>query len=206
MSDADEQFVIVACGIFEKEINELIHRGLLPPKCQFLDSMLHMMPALLESKLQECLAGLPDCQVALVFGDCQPRMYELEKCAHICRTKGMNCCELILGRQRYYKLRSEGAFFLLPEWTERWKEVFQQYLGFNEQTAKLFMAEMHSKLLYLDTGIIPVPTDKLEGASAFCGLPFEIIKVELDELASTINSALHNLGYAGRIRKNAKKD
>lgn len=189
---------IIACGIFKKEIKELIRRGRLAVPCRFLDSMLHMMPALLESRLEENIAELGGGKAVLVYGDCQPRMIELNSNPDICRTEGMNCCEILLGRERYHALRAEGVFFLLPEWTIRWKVVFQEYLGFNKDNAKVFMNEMHTKLLYLDTGIIPVPHDTLKEAANFCGLPIEIMKVELDQLEAAISNALKTLEIKDR--------
>lgn len=183
----------IACGIFRREIEELIRSGRLTLPCAFLDSMLHMMPALLACRLEETLAGKNHGQVVLVYGDCHPRMFEFRSGDNICRTVGMNCCEIILGREKYRELRDEGAFFLLPEWTERWAEVFQQSLGFNADTAKVFMGELHTRLIYLDTGVIPVPHGDLHTAAEFCGLPVEIMSVTLDHLLKTIIDATDTL-------------
>lgn len=183
----------IACGIFKREIGVLIRSGRLSLPCTFLDSMLHMMPALLACRLEETLAGKDRRKVVLVYGDCHPRMFEFRSGGDICRTVGMNCCEIILGREKYRELRDNGAFFLLPEWTERWAEVFQQSLGFNADTAKVFMGEMHTRLIYLDTGIIPVPHKALQTAAEFCGLPVEIMGVTLDHLLKTIVEAVARL-------------
>lgn len=179
----------IACGIFKREIEELIRSGRLVLPCTFLDSMLHMMPALLACRLEETLAGKDHNRIVLIYGDCHPRMFEFRDSATIRRTIGMNCCEIILGRKRYRELRNQGAFFLLPEWTERWAEVFQQNLGFTAGNAKDFMGEMHTSLIYLDTGITPVPHKALRAAAEFCGLPAEIIHVTLDHLLQTILDA-----------------
>ncbi len=182
----------IACGIFKREIEELIRCGKLSLSCKFLDSMLHMMPALLEYNLDDTIANSDNSHTVLIFGDCQPRMFEMVARTGVCRVEGMNCCEIILGKKRYHQLRAQGAFFLLPEWTERWVEVFQKNLGFNEENAKIFMGEMHTKLLYLDTGVTPVPTKALRAAAEFCGLPAEIVKVNLDHLLKVILNAMES--------------
>lgn len=186
---------VLACGIFKRELEELIKTGQLSLPVAFTDSMLHMMPALLEYELQQNLAAqkTEHDQTILIYGDCQPRMVEMTNQPNVCRVEGMNCCEIILGQDLYHSLRSEGVFFLLPEWTERWEEVFKTHLGFSEHTAKSFMGEMHSKLLYLDTGIVPVPEKALQAAADFCDLPYEIMKVDLQELLKATRKAIAGL-------------
>lgn len=188
-----KQIQAISCGIFKREIEELIRSGKLHLPHRFLDSMLHMKPALLEDELQKKLTEAESDQIVLIFGDCQPRMSEMNSNPDIYRVTGMNCCEILLGKKKYYQLRSEGAFFLLPEWTERWEEVFQKHLGFNSETAKEFMGEMHTKLLYLDTGVIPVPQETLHAIGQFCGLPIEILKTDLNHLLSEILEAEKHL-------------
>lgn len=186
----------LACGIFKREVAELARQGKLTLPCRFLDSMLHMMPALLEDQLDRAMQAETGKHFVLLYGDCQPRMFELEARPGIQRVAGMNCCEIILGRAKYRELRSQGAFFLLPEWTERWQEVFQTYLGFNHQNAKTFMGEMHNQLLYLDTGTCPVPEETLLEVSDFCGLPFSVLPVSLDHLHQAIDDAVRKLQEA----------
>ena len=183
----------LACGIFKREMAELSRLGKLTIPCRFLDSMLHMMPTLLEEQLGKVIQTAEKNSFILVYGDCQPRMFELDAKPNIQRVEGMNCCEIILGRTRYRELRAQGVFFLLPEWTERWEEVFQTYLGFNHQNAKTFMQEMHSELLYLDTGVCPVPEETLMKVADFCGLPYSVMPVSLVYLHEAIDAALHKL-------------
>ncbi len=201
MTGKQHKIQVIACGIFKREIEELRRREKLSLHCKYLDSMLHMMPALLEYELQENMTESSDNQVVLVFGDCQPRMFEMESKPGICRVAGVNCCEIILGKERFYQLRSEGVFFLLPEWAERWKEVFQKYLGFNKDTAKVFMGDMHTKLLYLDTGVVPVPEKVLQAAAEFCGLPVEILKVDLNHLLKVALDAVATLKKNDELQK-----
>ncbi len=81
-------------------------------------------------------------------------------------------------------------FFLLPEWTLRWREVFEKELDLPEKIAKEFMQGMHTKLLYIDTGQVPVPTEHLQEASEMLGLPFEVLRVGLEHLLAGIREAL----------------
>jgi hypothetical protein len=105
------------------------------------------------------------------------------------RTGGINCCEIILGSDAYRALRREGAFFLMPEWALGWKKVFVGQLGLLGPCAREFMREMHTRLVYLDTGILPVPEAELAEASAFLGLPVEVRPVSLEPLLASLERA-----------------
>lgn len=90
-------------------------------------------------------------------------------------------------------LRKERVFILLPEWTRRWREIFQEKLGLTDEIAKDFMQDLHSKLLYLDTGSMPVPRRHLEELSEYSGLPFEIIQIDPDQLSASIRETVERM-------------
>ncbi len=180
----------IACGIFRKEIEELIRIGKLNIPFDFLNSMLHLVPGELESDMNNKIKKSSGQDIILLYGDCQPGISDLCRNGNICRVPGINCCEIILGKSQYNKLRDDGAFFLLPEWTTRWEEVFKEHFGFDERSLKEFMKEMHNKIIYIDTGVQSIPEKTLIDISTFCGLPVEIHEVGLDNLLSAIIETL----------------
>ena len=183
----------LSCSIFKKEIEALQASGQLELPVAFLNSMLHMVPAKLERRLQEALGAAraqdQNQAVVIAYGDCCGHMEGFESEPGTSRTEGINCCEIILGRETYRKLRREGAFFLMPEWALSWRQIFVGQLGLLGPCAKSFMQEMHSRLIYLDTGLVPVPHDTLQEASEFMGLPLEILPVSLDPLLASLHQA-----------------
>jgi len=189
----------ISCSILRKEIEALQASGQLDVPVDYLNSMLHMVPAKLEARLQEALEATrrqdPDQAVVLAYGDCCGHMADLEAEPGTSRTEGINCCEIILGRETYRRLRREGAFFLMPEWARSWRQVFVGQLGLLGPCAKAFMQELHSRLIYLDTGILPVPHEELAAASEFLGLPVEILPVSLDPLLANLRQAVQTAGH-----------
>ncbi|WP_157137628.1 DUF1638 domain-containing protein [Solidesulfovibrio carbinoliphilus] len=180
----------MSCSIFRKEIAGLgpaVMGGVRPV---FLDSMLHMRPALLDEALLG-LARAEDRRLLLVYGDCCPHMGELARRPHIRKVRGVNCCDILLGHDAYHRLRREGVFFFLPEWTARWEQVFRGELGLKDQPlAREFMHEMHTRLMYLDTGLAEAPHRTLADIEAFFDMPVEIRPTGLERLKAEIAAGL----------------
>jgi hypothetical protein len=186
----------ISCSIFRKEIEALQASGQLDLPVEYLNSMLHILPAKLETRLREALdsarARESDGNVVLAYGDCCGHMDTFESGSGRARTQGINCCEIILGSETYKRLRREGAFFLMPEWALSWKQVFMGQLGLLGPCARTFMQEMHTRMIYLDTGLIPVPHEVLAEASEFLGLPVEILPVSLEPLLASLKQAVQS--------------
>lgn len=195
MNEARPEILCIACSIFRCDLEALRTRGDIDFPIRYLDSMLHMQPSKLHRRLQSHLEDLRrrDAKVLLLYGECHDYLHETEPEAHVWRVRGRNCFEILLGSDRYRTLRRQGVFFLLPEWLLRWREVFEGELGLTGETARDFMREMHTKLLYLDTGRIPVPVAHLEEASEALGLPWEVLTVDSDHLLEAIRGSLERM-------------
>lgn len=192
---AIEDVIILSCGVLFMELSALKNEYW--PSCELrvLSSMLHMHPEQLGNSLQSVLEDETKRGrgVVLIYGDCCSRMAQLDTMPGVARARGKNCYELLLGPAEYRRISHEGAFFLLPEWTQRWREIFTQELGLNQTNAASIMQDMHKKMVYLDTGIIPVPEIELRDCAEYCGLPYELMPVSLEHLRMSIDEAIQRL-------------
>jgi len=180
--------VIIACSIFRYELESLQQKGKINVPVVYLNSMLHMYPEKLQILLDAKIEKYKNFRIILLYGDCHARMVDYEKNPNIRRTPGINYCEIILGNEKYKKIRNDGAFILLPEWTERWKEAFIDYMGFKtSKSIRPFMSEMHKKITYIDTGFQKKNEPLFEEISDFLGLPLEIYSSSIDELEKVID-------------------
>lgn len=184
---------ILSCSIFKNEIEYMIKNGDIDLQVDFINSMLHIYPEKLQIVVENYVEKNIDEKIIIAYGDCYPYMLDLEKNRNIVRTQGINCCEIIMGRELYRKLRGEGAFFLMPEWAERWQEVIESHLGLNPENAKYLMKEFHTKLIYLDTGLKEIPYEKLKSMSEYVGLPYEVLTISLLHLKESIMSCLERV-------------
>lgn len=184
--------LLLSCSILREEIQALRRAGRLDCPVQFVESMLHIHPERLDQVLAVELAAARARgeSVALAYGDCSASMPDFSTDPAVTRTPCQNCCDLLLGREEFRRWRREGAFLLMPEWTRRWRNIFQKELGLNETNARDLMREMHTKLVYLDTGLVPVPEEELRACSEYCGLPYEVCRVSLDTLCQSLQQVL----------------
>lgn len=188
-----KDILAVTCGIFQTEMMQLAPRF---PRMRFVfaDSMLHMRPDLLQNRIDEMLARHPSDKTLFIYGDCTPRIVELSRGPGFAKTKGINCCEILLGREEYRRLRKAGAFFFLPEWTLRWRDVFERELGFaGGRGAGEMLREVHNQFIYLDTGVMPVPVELLDEISRELEMPMTVLTVGLDRLEHNVATAQEQL-------------
>lgn len=179
----------IACSIFKKEIEFLVQCNKLPDTFNFIDSELHMKP----QELSKVLSQFVDPNCLLCYGDCHSKINDHEN-----RIEGLNCIEVFLSKDRYRILRKQGAFFLLPEWTYKWERIFKELLGFNEQKlAAQFMNEMHTKFIYINTGVIEIPISILNDISLYFSLPVEVIDIDLIYLEDAIKNGLKRIENEG---------
>ncbi len=188
-----KDILAICCGIFQAEL------ALLAPvfprlRMVFADSMLHMRPNLLQDRIDSLLELHAPDKTLFVYGDCTPRIVELCRKPGYAKTEGINCCDIILGHEEYRRLRKAGAFFFLPEWTVRWRDVFEFELGFpGGRGAGEMLREVHSHFIYLDTGVMPVPSTLLDEISRELELPMSVLPLGRGCLEQKIAAAQEKL-------------
>lgn len=181
------QLILIACSIFESSINHIFQKHEIKLPVIYIDSMLHMYPEKLKKILDKEIETNIESKIILVFGDCHARMIDYEKNKNVKRIPGVNCCEIYMGKEKYKEERKAGSFILLPEWIERWEQVFKKELGFKTpKQAKPFMKEMHSKLLYINTETNNSNESILKQVSEFVGLPVEVYRGDIGNLENLL--------------------
>lgn len=187
--------VWLCCGVLRTEMEELLRRGAIAGELVFLDSMLHMAPLQLEAALTAALEraggkdGSKDGSLVLVYGDCCAGMLDLVRRFRVGRVNIINCAQLLLGRARYRELMHEEAFLVLPEWALRWETIMKDELGLSEALAHDLLGEHRRMLVYLDSGLVPVPTQPLAAFSSYTGLPLRVETVTLQQMLALLIEA-----------------
>ena len=191
--------VLICCSVYKAEVEVLRQAHWPELAVRYQNSMLHMKPDRLAKRLDTVVEAEQQAghRVVLIYGDCCLRMAAIEARPGVVRTRANNCYDLLLGHDEYRRLAHEGVFFLLPEWTQRWREVFTIELGLNHANASGLMRDMHRKLVYLDTGVVPPPATALQACAQYLGLPCEVHPVALETLRAGIAEAMRRLDTSG---------
>ncbi|MFH0730323.1 MAG: DUF1638 domain-containing protein [Pseudomonadota bacterium] len=195
----DKKISCLACGVFKMELAALTQQGKLDCDIIALESMLHIKPAKLEQEMERAMATGPKDKFLILYGDCHPGMHEMRNRENASGVVGINCCDILLGREAYRKLQKDQAVIFLPEWTLRWQDLFTRELGFEKpEVAQAFMKEHRKRLVYADTGVIPLPEKTLRDISGFFDMPVEIQPISLDILLLKISNALRKFTRRGQ--------
>ncbi|MFH0881214.1 MAG: DUF1638 domain-containing protein [Lentisphaerota bacterium] len=198
----DRRISCLACGVFKMELAALTKQGELDCDIITLESMLHMKPAKLEQEMERAMATGPKDKFLILYGDCHPGMHKMQNRENATRVAGINCCDILLGKEAYRKLQKDQAFIFLPEWTLRWHNLFTHELGFEKpEVAQAFMNEHRKRLVYADTGVMPLPDKTLRDISEFFNMPVEIQPISLDILLLGMNNALQKFTRRGQHDK-----
>ena len=89
-----------------------------------------------------------------------------------------------------------GAGFLLGHYIEDYDylgdlgQVQGTHFDLNEQNARAVMADMYTRLTYLDTGVIPVPTQALAAIADYTGMPLDILPTSLTIFKTALTTIL----------------
>jgi len=188
--------VWLACGVLRAELDALHDQGRIGGRILYLDSMLHMVPGTLDTVLSAKLAEAKkkDERIVLAYGDCSAYMLDLSNDPDVSRVDALNCAQMLTGKKRYRELMHSESFMLLPEWALRWKEIMRTELGLSRDIARMLMGENRKEIVYLDTGLVPVPVGELTACGKYTGLPFRIEKTDLDNLLALLLEAEGKLG------------
>lgn len=189
-------YAIIACGIFQKEIEALRGELGFPFEVHYLAPGLHVdfddIKAALTAELEACKNGGYE-GIIVAYGQCHPRIDDLLKPYHAALISCQNCIDAFITRKAVEKKANEGLFFYLsPGWLDAWHDIFAR-LNWDPSEARLQMGSFRGSI-YLDT-IKDAPEREMELLEFFdfTNLPFEVMPVDLSHFKSLIINAKESL-------------
>jgi hypothetical protein len=189
-------YAIIACGIFEKEIELLRPRLCFAFQAHYLAAGLHVdfddLQRALAAKLEECrCSGARG--IIVLYGQCHPHMDKILQPYHAALIDCQNCVDALITRQGMEEKAREGLFFYLsPGWLDAWKDIFRR-LNWGMEEARMAMGSFRGSV-YLDTLNDAAMREKdLLEFFDFTLLSFQIMPVDLDHFESLIIKAKESL-------------
>jgi len=189
-------YSIIACGIFEKEIEALRSEIGFPFEAHYLGAGLHVdfgdLKEALVAELDKCKTNDSEGTI-VVYGQCHPDIEEIIKPYQAALTACQNCVDAFITRRGLENKAKDGLFFYLsPGWLDAWKDIFRR-LNWNQEVARMQMGSFRGSV-YLDTlKDAPAREEELLEFFDFTNLPFEIMPVDLGHFKSLIINAKEKL-------------
>jgi len=172
----------------KNEIKKIIAKHNWPIKTRFLDSSLHIDLEKLSRVLSKSLLK-DNTNKFVVYGTCHPKMDSILSSVNAKKIPGQNCVELLLGKERFTKELSKGAFFLFEDWAIRWEKISYEYFGNWEIMRDIFQSS-HKYILCIRTPC----SGNFEGfanqVSQRTGLPLVWENFDLDQFEKVLVSYL----------------
>lgn len=187
-------YAIVACGVFQKEI-ELIAESLgFPFEAHYLEAGLHVnfdeLAEALRSELERC-KGYEGIIVG--YGECHPRIRDIIKPYHAALIECQNCVDAFITRKCVEKKANQGLYFYLsPGWIECWREIFARLNWAREET-RLQLGSFKGAAFIDTLKNAPEYEQELIEFLDFTLLRYEIMPVNLDHFKSLIIDAKKRL-------------
>jgi len=189
-------YAMIACGVFEKEI-ELLRKDLgFSFKVHYLPAGLHVsfddLAGALTTELKRCEAEGAD-GIIVIFGQCHPKMVEILRPYRAAIIESQNCVDAFITRKGMEEKAKEGLFFYLsPGWLDAWKDIFKS-LNWGQEEARMAMGSFKGTV-YLDTlSDSSLRENDLLEFFDFTNLPYEIMPVDLVHFKSLIIKAKESL-------------
>jgi hypothetical protein len=189
-------YAIIACGIFEKEL-ELLRPDLgFSFRAHYLAPGLHVdfddLRTAIAAKLEECSSGGFEGTIVM-YGQCHPKMDEILAPHHAALLDCQNCVDAFITRQGMEKKAGEGLYFYLsPGWLDAWKEIFRR-MNWGVEEARLAMGSFKGSV-YIDTLKDAQEREKdLLEFFDFTNLPYQVMPVDLCHFKSLIIKAKESL-------------
>ena len=189
-------YSIIACGIFEKEIEALRLELGFPFEAHYLGAGLHVdfddLKEALVAELEKCRKDGSEGTI-VVYGQCHPKIEEILKPYHAALAACQNCVDAFITRKGLEKKANDGLFFYLsPGWLDAWKDIFRR-LNWGQEEARMQMGSFRGSV-YLDTlKDAAAREEELLEFFDFTNLPFEIMPVDLGHFKSLIVKAKESL-------------
>lgn len=181
--------VLLCCGVLRHEVRWLVEERAWDVEVECLDSALHVSFEKLYIAVGDALAAIGQRPTVLVYGACHPRIDALLAGRPAVRLEASNCCEMLLGPQRFHQGLELGSFFMLREWAAHWQEFLLPALG-DLRGMRLIFSSCHKSIVGLRTPGSLEFSEQAEAISLAVGLPWRMEDTGLEYLSGLIEGAL----------------
>jgi hypothetical protein len=187
-------YAIIACGIFQRELERIAGDLGFPFEAHYLGAGLHVdfdeLAEALKAKLEKCRSYEG---IIVVYGECHPRIREILKPYHAALINCQNCVDAFITRKCVEDIAKKGLYFYLsPGWVDCWREIFAR-LHWSQEETRLQLGSFRGAV-FMDTlkNAAEYEQELIEFLD-FTLLVSQIVPADLDHFKSLIMDAKKQL-------------
>lgn len=187
-------YAIIACGVFQKELERIAGDLGFPFEAHYLGAGLHVdfdeLADALKAELEKCKG----CEgIIVAYGECHPKIGEILEPYHAALINCQNCVDAFITRKAVENIAKKGLYFYLsPGWMECWREILAR-LNWDQDETRLQLGSFKGSV-FMDTlrNAGDYEQDLIEFLD-FTLLPYEVMPADLDHFKSLILDAKKRL-------------
>lgn len=177
--------VLIACKIFEEEINHVLQREreTFDVQMVWLDAGLHADIALLQNKLTSATdkaKEIGEDNVRVLYGQgCLPGIDSLAAQKGVPVASAKNCLEAFVGGDKLKDLENNHTMVMTPSWVRVWPKAMKEFLGWSEVDLRMNLGR-YERILVLDAGLATLSDEEILEFFDLVQVPVEVESLNLD--------------------------
>lgn len=184
---------LIACPIFAKELAAVLGEGNQQPAIQFMDERVHFRPEVMRQEVDKGIATAmaKGASCALLVGrecECSKPITEITEGLNARLPEGMNCIEIILGKERAKELQENRTTVMTPAWMEMIANSIKNR-HWTVEDARINLGH-YDRIIILDFGLEPLSDETILEFFELAQVPIEILPADLDYFRQVVAGLL----------------
>jgi hypothetical protein len=175
---------LIACGIFQEEVLNVLHEIKAAPEILWLEVGLHdniekMEEILAETAAKARAGGAAD--IGLLYGmACLPTMKDFAAAHNLKVLKPRNCLAAMVGDEKLKELEKDRTLVATPGWVRKmWLGRASDGSGWQADDFRMH-AGRYDRILVLDAGLSPLSDEEIITCFDLVQVPIEVMECSLD--------------------------
>ena len=184
---------LITCPIFARELAAVLAQSPAAPLVRLMDYRVHFSGAAMAREVAKGVeaARQEGAAIALLVGRECESVPSISDMAAGCGGKladGLNCIEIILGRERARQLQENRSTVMTPAWIEMINNSIADG-HWTLEDARINLGR-YDRIILLDFGLEPLDDEKILEFFELTQVPIEILPVSLDHFKQEVDRLL----------------
>ncbi|TAK36548.1 MAG: DUF1638 domain-containing protein [Chloroflexota bacterium] len=182
---------LIACGILKAEVEAALRKRGLAVPVFYLAPAPCVEPAALLRQLRALLdrAAQASDDIVVLIGRCHPDLEEILASYPARRATINDCFDALLGEERKRIDRESNTFYTSAAWLDHWQHALRRSMQWDQVDARQNFGH-YDRVLLLDTGLKPIPDEKILEYFDYLQVPVEPYSISLEALSELLGRYL----------------